>query len=273
MRGKRAAAARTAEQPEQLPPLPSASPSPLDFAATAAERLRQRWILPSAVDFLPSAVDFLPSAVDFPVGAAGALEPDHKCFTWNNPDSRPVPERRILPPLLLPSTRTADPCRNGGSCRRCCCHQPGQPTRAGTVDFAAALRRRWILPPLQLNACGNGGFCRRRWIFCRRRLLPEQLNTCGGGGFCRRCCWSPRTRPAERLRRRWILPPLLLEPSNPTSRTPAATVDFAVAAVAARTAERLRQRWICRRCCWSPRTRTAERLRQRWICRRCWIRL
>jgi len=54
-----------------------------------------------------------------------------------NPDSRPVPERRILP-LLLPSTRTADPCRNGGSCRRCCCHQPGQPTRAGTVDFAAA---------------------------------------------------------------------------------------------------------------------------------------
>ena len=39
---------------------------------------------------------------------------NHKCFTWNNPDSRPVPERRILPPLLLPSTRTADPCRNGG---------------------------------------------------------------------------------------------------------------------------------------------------------------
>ena len=65
-----------------------------------------------------------------------------------NPDSRPVPERWILPPLLLePSnpatnvsrgtTRTADPCRNGGSCR-CCCHQPGQPTRAGTEDPAAA---------------------------------------------------------------------------------------------------------------------------------------
>ena len=51
--------------------------------------------------------------VDFAAAAAGALEPGHKCFTWNNPDSRPVPERRILP-LLLPSTRTADPCRNGG---------------------------------------------------------------------------------------------------------------------------------------------------------------
>ena len=104
-----------------------------------------------------------------------------------------LPPRWILPPLLLePSnpttnvsrgtTRTADPCRNGGSCRRCCCHQPGQPTRAGTVDFAAALRRRWILPPLQLNACG-------------------------GGGSCRRCCWSPRTRPqmfhVEQRNRLW----------------------------------------------------------------------
>ena len=42
--------------------------------------------------------------------------------------------------------------------------------------------------------------------FRPRWLEPDQLNACGGGGFCRRCCWSPRTRPAERLRQRWILP-------------------------------------------------------------------
>ena len=78
-----------------------------------------------------------------------------------NLDSRPVPERRILPLLLLepsnPTTNvsrgttwTADPCRNGGSCR-CCCwsprtrpqmfhvEQPGQPTRAGTEDSVVGL--------------------------------------------------------------------------------------------------------------------------------------
>ena len=56
--------------------------------------------------------------------------------------------------------------------------QPGQPTRAGTVDFAAAA-----------------------------------------------AAINPDSRPVPE---RWILPSLPLEPLNPTSRTPAATVDFAV---------------------------------------------
>jgi hypothetical protein len=87
------------------------------------------------------------------------------------------------------------------------------------VDFAVGggFCRRWLEPD-QLNACGGGGFCRRRrWIFAvaaAGALEPDQLNACGGGGFCRRCCWSPTSRT---LRQRWILPSLLLEPSNPTS--------------------------------------------------------
>ena len=118
------------------------------------------------------------------------------------------------------------------------------------------------MEPDQPNACGrfaalalaDGARPAER---LRPLLLPEQPNACGNGGFCcrrrwicRRCCCCPNSRtPAATVdfavgdggfcRRCCCC-------CCPNSRTPAATVDFAVAAaaVAARTAERLRQRWI-----------------------------
>ena len=57
----------------------------------------------------------------------------------------------------------------------------------GLSGFRASrllLPPRWILPPLQLNACGNGGFCRRRWILPSAvDFLPSAVDFAAGG-----CC-------------------------------------------------------------------------------------
>ena len=49
-------------------------------------------------------------------------------------------------------------CCCGGFCRRCCCHQPGQPTRAGTVDFAAAAAGALEHQPGQPTRAGTVDF-------------------------------------------------------------------------------------------------------------------
>ena len=160
--GRRAAAARTAEQPEQLPPLPSASPSPVRFP------------VPRPLPRPPSAS---PSPVRFPVPRPLPSEAvNHN--RQLSPGLLPLFFRRRRPPWL-PGFRAS-----------------------GLRAARLLLPPRWILPPLQLNACGNGGFCRRGWIFCRRGWIFCRR----GWIFCRRGCWSPNSRtPAATV----DLPPLL----------------------------------------------------------------
>ena len=117
---------------------------------------------------------------------------------------------------ILPSLTVDFAVAHGGFCWSCCWSptsrtpadvllpspsllEPDQPNPAATVDFAGAAA---ALEPDQPNPAATVDFA----VAAAAALEPDQLNACGNGGFCRRCCWSPRTRPAERLRQRWILP-------------------------------------------------------------------
>ena len=102
--------------------------------ARPAERLRRRWILPPAAAARPAEHLFAGAA-------AGALEPDHKCSTWNKETgygARPAERLRrrwILPALLL---------------------EPSSPT----TNVPRGTKKQ-VMEPDQLNTCGGGGFCRR----------------------------------------------------------------------------------------------------------------